>query len=605
MQKQVIAIASFLFSVMLPLKANAQNFDNFFIFGDSLVDTGNLFQVTGNRIPPSPPYFNGRFSNGLLWVETLGSKLGISASATNNFAFGGATSGTFNALSPLVGISLPGGLALQINSFTTAPATPSSKTLYVLWAGANDYLVLPPQLRTTDTTAVVNNLSNAVTAITAKGGQNIIVVNLPDLGKTPQERLQPTASSLSALTNSHNSKLNLTLQGIAQNRNLKIIPIDAYALFNEVLAEPAKYGFTNVTESCFNQAAGTLCSNPNQYLFWDGIHPTTAGHNLIGEYAYSVLNAPQSVLSQASIALNVARRQTQSLDTRLLALRSIPKTPSMPRTGVFVEGDLNFGEKDDNVTEKGYEFSNTGVTVGVDYRITNNVALGVAVGYTANNTTLNNNLGKVQIDSYGVSAYTSFAKENFYANGVVSYAQNSFNISRKTNFDNRTATANPDGDQFSVGVNSGYNIKTGNASLGPTVGLRYNRVNIDSYTEKDAGSLNMTVKSQEAESLVLSLGAQASVAINAGQAKVIPQVRVSYEHEFADDSREIVTELVTQPGIPMRANTAKPDRDYVKLGVGTQVQFSDNFSGAIDYETVIGRKDFSDQAVKAEVRFQF
>lgn len=605
MQKQVIAIASFLFSVMLPLKASAQNFDVFLIFGDSLVDTGNLFQVTGNRIPPSPPYFKGRFSNGLLWVETLGSKLGTSASATNSFAFGGATSGTFNALSPLVGISLPGGLALQINSFTTAPVTPSSKALYVLWAGANDYLVLPPQLRTTDTTAVVNNLSNAVTAITAKGGQNIIVVNLPDLGKTPQERLQPTASSLSTLTNSHNSQLNLTLQGIAQNRNLKIIPIDAYALFNEVLAEPAKYGFTNVTESCFNQAAGTLCSNPNQYLFWDGIHPTASAHNLIGEYAYSVLNAPQSVLPQASIALNVARRQTQSLDTRLLALRSIPKTPSMPRTGVFVEGDLNFGEKDDNVTEKGYEFSNTGVTVGVDYRVTNNVALGVAVGYTANNTNLNNNLGKVQIDSYGVSAYTSFAQENFYANGVVSYAQNSFNISRKTNFDNRTATANPDGDQFSVGMNSGYNIKTGNASFGPTVGLRYNRVNIDSYTEKDAGSLNMTVKSQEAESLVLSLGAQASVAINAGQAKIIPQFRVSYEHEFADDSREIVTELVTQPGIPMRANTAKPDRDYVKLGVGTQVQFSDNFSGAIDYETVIGRKDFSDQAVKAEVRFQF
>ncbi len=55
----------------------------------------------------------------------------------------------------------------------------------------------------------------------------------------------------------------------------------------------------------------------------------------------------------------------------------------------------------------------------------------------------------------------------------------------------------------------------------------------------------------------------------------------------------------------MRVNTAKPDRDYVKLGLGTQVQFSDNFSGAIDYETIIGRKDFSDQAVKAEVRFQF
>jgi len=118
MQKQVLAIAKrccvgpiafSLLSAILPFKASAQNFDAFYIFGDSLVDNGNLFGVTRNLVPPSPPYFNGRFSNGPVWVEILGPKLGISADSTNNFAFGGATSGTFNALSPLLGVPLPGG----------------------------------------------------------------------------------------------------------------------------------------------------------------------------------------------------------------------------------------------------------------------------------------------------------------------------------------------------------------------------------------------------------------------------------------------------------------------------------------------------------------
>jgi outer membrane lipase/esterase len=101
------------------------------------------------------------------------------------------------------------------------------------------------------------------------------------------------------------------------------------------------------------------------------------------------------------------------------------------------------------------------------------------------------------------------------------------------------------------------------------------------------------------------VGAQASVAISTGTGEVIPYVRATYEHEFANDSREIVTELVTQPGIPMRTSTDSPDRDYVKLGVGTQVVFSENVSGVIGYDAIVGRKDVTDQSVKAEIRFQF
>lgn len=605
MKKLFLSFTFSCLSILLPLKASAQNFDSLYIFGDSLVDTGNLFNLTRTRIPPSPPYFNGRFSNGPIWVELLGSQLGISTNSTTNFAFGGATSGTFNALSPLVGFNLPGALASQLNTFKTSPVTPSSNALYILWAGANDYLVLPPQLRATNATPVVNNLTNAVTTLTAKGARNIIVVNLPDLGKTPQERLLPTAASITALVNSHNSQLATALQGLAQNRNINIIPVDAYSIVNEVIATPAKYGLTNVTEGCLNQSTGSLCSNPNQYLFWDNIHPTAAGSKLIEEFTYAVITSPQSIVAQGAIALSVAQRQSENLETRLIALRNNQETKTNQRVGVFINGDLNFGNQDTIAAKPGYDFANTGVTAGIDYRVTNNATLGVAVGYTANNTNLNNNLGKIQVDSYGVSAYGSFVEKNFYADGVVSYGSNNFNIRRKIAFDNRTATANPDGNQFSVAATTGYNLKAGNAAFGPTVGVRYSHANIDSYTEKDAGSLNMVVKDQKAESVVLSLGAEASYRIKAGDGAVIPYVRATYEHEFANDSREIITEMASQPGIPMRVNTENSDRDYVKLRAGVQAIVSENVSGTLDYQTIIGRKDYNDQAVKAEIRYQF
>ncbi|MEW5858211.1 MAG: autotransporter domain-containing protein, partial [Cyanobacteriota bacterium] len=523
MQKQVLAIAKrccigafFCLSALFELKASAQNFEDIYIFGDSLVDAGNLFVPTGGLFPPSPPYFNGRFTNGLVWVEVLATELEINANRVNNFAVGGSTSGTLNVNSLLLGSPLPA-LQTQINTFTTAPGSADPNALYVVWAGANDYL----GGGSTDTTAVVNNLNSAVTTLTAEGAKNIIVVNLPDLGSTPSALANQTSAPLTALTNSHNNQLRTALQTQAQNSEVNIIPLDANALFNEVIAEPARFGLTNVTDACLNVG----CSNPDEFLFWDAIHPTAKGHRLIAEYATAVLTAPQAVAPQADIALNIARRQVQNIDARLLALRSVRENPSENRVGVFINGDLNFGEKDASDSQTGFDFTTTGVTAGVDYRVTGNLALGVALGYVTNDTELNNDLGEIESKGYAVSVYSNFVQNNFYTDAVVSYGENDFDIKRQIAFDNRTATADTDGNQLSVDVNSGYNIKSGNASFGPTVGIRYDRVNIDGYTEEGADSLNMKVEDQKAESVVLSVGAQASVAFNTGIGTVIPNVR--------------------------------------------------------------------------------
>lgn len=599
MQKRILAIASLCLSILLPIKAAAQEFDQLYIFGDSLVDDGNLFQLTGGQIPPSPPYFNGRFTNGLLWVEVLGLELQIAPEAINNFGLGGSTSGSTNSLNFLVGAQLPS-LPAQLSSFTALPGTPSSDALYVLWAGANDYLILPPQLRTTDTQAVVNNLANAANTLIDRGARNLIVVNLPDLGTTPQERALPTAAALSALTRSHNANLTTALQTIANRRDVNVLPLDVNALFGEVLADPARYGFINVTDSCLGNPN---CTNPDQFLFWDGIHPSARAHQLIGEYAAAALVAPQAIVPQAEIALNIAKRQVQHIDARLLALRGVQPATNQ-RLGVFLNGDVNFGDRSEGNNEPGYDFINTNLTAGIDYRVSNNLALGVAFGYVNGDNDLNE-FGDLDVDGYAVSLYSNFVQNNFYTDAVISHGNNDFEIARQITFDNRTATADTNGNQFSADVNSGYVFRSGNVAFGPTLGLRYDRINIDGYTERGAGSLNLRVDDQEAESVVLSAGVQAAITFNTDVGTVIPNIRVSYERELANDSREIITELVTQPGIPMRTAVGDHDRDYIKLGIGTHVVFSENASGLIDYATAIGRDNFSDHVIRGEIRYQF
>lgn len=261
-----------------PSTASTQNFDEIYVFGDSLSDVGNVFKATHSENPQSPPYFEGRYTNGPVWVEYLASKLKLSANPKTNFAYGGATTGNSTELPP--------GLLAQIEKFKATHSSADPKALYIIWAGANDYLG-----GTTDTIAPVRNLATAVTSLAAVGAKNILVVNLPDLGKLPGTRTTEGSDALNNLTKKHNSELAASLKSLPQqlSSDINIKYLDVNSVFNQVISNPRKFGFANVTNPCLNQA--TICNNPNEYLFWDSIHPTTAAHKLFVELAFSTLKS--------------------------------------------------------------------------------------------------------------------------------------------------------------------------------------------------------------------------------------------------------------------------------------------------------------------------
>lgn len=591
MKPQFFAVKLAILTCLVPVSAQAQAISGFTIFGDSLSDNGNAFRNTNGLVPPSPPYVNGRFTNGVVWVEDLATKLNLTPT-TINFAFGGATSGTNNTITPL----LPG-VTTQVNGFLQSSPSVSPSQAFVVWAGANDYLgggITNPAIP-------VGNIGAILQRLTAAGANKLVVPNLPDLGRVPGTVGNPVQSAgLTQLSTAHNQGLQATLRSLAQsNPNLSIVPIDINALFNQVLNDPARFGFTNVTQACLGTGA-----NCDQFLFWDQLHPTARGHQIISEYAFSLLSAPLSIAPQTEIALGVARRPSRDLDGRILALRQNPNPDQ--KLGVFVNGDFNFGNWDSNNGIVGYDFDTKSVSIGADYRVTDNLALGLALNYGQNNSELNNNLGEVDVSSFSVSAYGSYSQEKFYADTLINFGWNKFDITRNLNVTGfRAATAEPDGKQFSVRFNSGYNLGSNELSVGPMVGVRYTKVKIDGYTERDGSILNLNVPDQEADSVILNIGAQLAYDFRSPSATITPFIAANYEHEFANGSREIVTELASQPGIPNRIRTGEPDRDFVRLSTGVQAQFANNLSVGVGYETVLGKQDVSDHAVQAQLRYQF
>lgn len=312
-------------SLMLPLSAEASNFTGLNVFGDSLVETGNLFNVTG--LPPNPPYFNGRFSNDKIWVDILAEKFELNPVLSSqlettiptqgiNFGFSSATTGFNNTASNL----FPG-LQQQINDFqnlTAVVPVDVNNSLNIIWAGANDYLQVfsDPDSLTFPITELpkqaTDNLSGAVQSLYNVGARNFLVVNLPNIGDTPfanfLDGFAPGASSqLNNFTTAHNFLLEQKLNTLTSSLSgIDITTLDANSLFLNITTKPSQFGFTNVNNSCLVNFQPIfrfdgVCNNPNEFVFWDDIHPTAAVHQLIAEIAIDTLEEKERVPEPNSI----------------------------------------------------------------------------------------------------------------------------------------------------------------------------------------------------------------------------------------------------------------------------------------------------------------
>lgn len=309
-------------SLLLPLKALAKDYTQLNVFGDSLVDAGNIFNLSGGAFPPSPPYA-GKLSNGPLWVEQLGAALGITPELSSevvpdllagtalppadgiNFALAGSLSSDVNVGGP----PLPG-LEQQVATFgaiaaATPPNAPNTEALSILLAGGNDYNEALRQATSAEALAalpeqVTDNLVAAVAGLANAGAERILVSNLPDLGAQPLadsvDVLNPRSSALlTSLSAQHNQLLAQKLTAFAASADTEIVQFDLNGVVEAILTAPAEFGFANTTDACLTdfQIDGSftgICDNPDAFFFWDDVHPTAAGHGVVARAALRSLN---------------------------------------------------------------------------------------------------------------------------------------------------------------------------------------------------------------------------------------------------------------------------------------------------------------------------
>ncbi|MDP3268479.1 MAG: SGNH/GDSL hydrolase family protein [Legionella sp.] len=229
------------------LHAGNKQFDTMVIFGDSLSDNGNLYRYMWNKLPLSPPYYAGRFSNGPLWIERLyDSYYQDYREGFQDYAVGGA--GAVLSYKE----NLPYTLTFELNNYLYWHTYGKKETsLYTIWIGANNYLNGPTNVESI-TDSVVAAIGNVVERIIGYGGNKFFLVNLPDLGRIPQARDMKLQPLLTQLVDLHNQKLTLLVNALRQKYpDVIFIYFDVHSIFNAALDHPSDFGLSNVEDSCY------------------------------------------------------------------------------------------------------------------------------------------------------------------------------------------------------------------------------------------------------------------------------------------------------------------------------------------------------------------
>lgn len=331
---RLTSIVALLFTAafLLPTFVSAQTaptFSRIIVFGDSLSDTGNVRDRTNSKSGGTVDYpsntFNysdGRFTNSSdtdpasstyvgVWHEQLARTFLSLPEATyslgggTNYAFGGAT--TENGTSDRVATSTPffgdvtitiDNLGKQLDDYLAARVV-DPNALYVVWGGGND-------LFDDDTAANVTATAGRVTALVSRlanaGAKHIMVPNVPPLGEIPKYA-NDTAEmeSLNAASANYRSELNAALTSrlsflASQGVTPTVYRLDVWKNTIRIFSDPEKYGFTDLS----NSSQGRSEVNPDDFLFWDDIHPTTAAHYQTAKGAYDALTIPPTPTAKAA-----------------------------------------------------------------------------------------------------------------------------------------------------------------------------------------------------------------------------------------------------------------------------------------------------------------
>ena len=597
-------------------------FTSLTVFGDSYADWGNAARAQG----ANPLYPTGRFSSGLSMADALQYHYGLSTSSVANYATGGAMSGDTNATNLFVPTPVLPGTATEIRAFLSAGGRFGPRDLVdITTAGGNDGLpiLFNPAITQAQMNAAAgvttSNILSDVQQVVGAGARNIAILSVGDLSYLP---------IASGNANIHYFQSTLTqmeeasLAPLARS-GVRIFFFDLAALTQRVLANPALYGFTNVTAACtlVPTCLNGSVTTQNQFLSYDGLHFTTAGFALIGRYQTNQIDAPLTVAPQGDVAMSIAAGFTGSVFGHLDGYRSfsgpgaamnamaadmpVKAAPAAARSPWSVYGDVAYagGNRDSQAFLSNYNYHSVGGWIGVDYRLSSDLVVGGLFSYAQPNVNLGVQDAHEKIDAYQIGGYASYTRANWFADALIAYGRQAIATDRQGVID--IIRGSTHADTFTVAARGGYLWDVGALRVGPIGGLSYTNAQIAAYTETGDILLTNTVDRQSLQNLTGSAGVQFRAPFAMNGSLYSPYVNLTAEQDFIGSARTLVTTQVTTPLLPVLTPIDGRSATYGKVAAGVAAAITDKIAANLGVVSTFARSDGNSYGVGGGVKVAF
>ena len=659
-------------ALLFSTAASATDFSKVVVFGDSLSDAGNLSLASDPSLQPPMEFTT---NPGHVAVQdlagSLGYTLGPSLAGGTDYAWGGAGVLTNSPGTPSVVPTITN----QVDAYLAA-GNVDPHALYAIWGGANDIFnaatsavagataqqliqqnvatqiatleqagytaaqiqALTPTITQQVTAAVTQQVlaqaqvSGFMTAAQAQastiaaaqqevkligalqsaGVKNLMVFNLPNIGVTPEGAGQgaTAAAQLTDLSVIFNSTLNTGLGQMGKG----IIPVNTYALINEVVANPSLYGFSNVTTPACGAGSSSVECGPagsgakytyaagtdQSYLFADGVHPTTVAHEMLSQVVLSELDAPGQISLMGETALASATEQTRTIRNEMLT------DSNGGATRAFVNVNYAHQSYDAQSNSPKTTSNDVNLTLGADARINDHLSAGIALGVGQSNANFTGG-GGYQLQDISGLGYLTYHQGGGYVGGYVNFGQSNFSdIDRRIQIgaDSRGETGKADGSHLGGGLTGGWWFDFGSLRTGPYANVEWETVKINGYNEDGDDSTAMWFGRQQRNALIGTLGWRVQGNWQAGNTMLTPYADVGWNNDSKAHARDITAGLNSMNGAFALPGFA-PDKNWGSADLGLTAQFNQRFSAWVSYNGHFSDDSQKYNSVNLGVRYAF
>ena len=605
--------------------ATPSPFSGMTVFGDSLSDGGNISIAAGDttlmRFTTNP---------GLTTVENVAGYYGLPLTPSllggTNYAWGGAGVNT-NAPDTPAGVPT---ITTQVDTYLAANPKVNPNQLYSVFGGANDIFynatsaaagsvaaTLTAGLSASQAQAIdaaieklegVSTLEsstdafNNVTAAAAQeltlignlqkaGARYILVFNLPDIGKTPEATadnaiVPGSSAALTTLSQGFNNVLNSGLKTLG----VGIIPVNTYALLNEVLASPALYGFVNTTVPACTTSSSINCTpatlvNPtaaSNYVFADGVHPTTAAHALFAQYIEAEIAAPQQMSILAEAPLATLEGERDAVNNELLYDQTSDQTGvRLFATGGYAHQHI----KSENFTASSRD--NDGlITAGFDWRPNTELSFGAEITGGESTDRMNGELTRFHLTTVTGSLFGEYIwRQRAYVDGSLGFGSLDFHdIQRVFKLGQATRVENGQTNGWTslANVETGYWFGGQALRTGPFVGGVYEHVQVDNYNEQGSDSTAMSFGAQNRESLQGQAGWRVQGNWEFANTVISPYAELAWNYDNKANPDSLSAGLNSMNGT-FDLNGFSPDKNWGTADIGLSAKLSPSVTSWIGY----------------------